>query len=285
MRTVVIYHANCRDGFCSAWLMHSVFPDAVFHAANYGDELPMLHGEDDVYILDFSYPREVMLDINRRVKRVLVLDHHKTAKDNCEGLDFCVFDMNKSGAGLTLEFLEGHGYKLPAGAGKLVNYVQDRDLWRHNLPCTIEVNAAIMSYPFEFDEWYNLATTLHANDTKLTDGGAAILRYRSQIISSHVEKATQVQFDGVLGLEVCCTVGELISDIGEQLGLMYPIGAIYSDLNGIRQYSLRSTIVDVSAIAKKFGGGGHKAAAGFKIPIEEIKDGQIPSMAPKVQTT
>lgn len=285
MRTVVIYHANCSDGFCSAWLMHSVFPNAVFHAANYDDEPPEFYDNDEVYILDFSYPREVMLGIKLRVKYLLVLDHHKTAQAACEGLDFCVFDMNKSGAGLTLQFLESQGYKLPIGAGKLVNYVQDRDLWRHSLSYTKEVNAAIRSYPFEFDEWYNLAAVLHVDDTRLTDEGTAILRYRSQIIKKHVEKSTQVQINGVLGLEVCCTVGEIISDIGEMLGAMYPIGAVYSDMNGIRQYSLRSTTVDVSAIAKTFGGGGHAMAAGFRIPITEIKNGQIPSVTARVQTT
>lgn len=30
MRTIVIYHAHCGDGFCAAWLFSKAFPDAEY---------------------------------------------------------------------------------------------------------------------------------------------------------------------------------------------------------------------------------------------------------------
>ena len=44
---VVVYHANCCDGFCAAWLFHKVFPEAEFHAAQYGTEPPEVANDKD----------------------------------------------------------------------------------------------------------------------------------------------------------------------------------------------------------------------------------------------
>jgi len=47
-----------------------------------------------------------------------------------------------------------------------------------------------------------------------------------------------------------------------------PFGVCYFELGGKRVYSLRSVHgVDVSEIAKAYGGGGHPAAAGFEVPV------------------
>lgn len=59
------------------------------------------------------------------------------------------------------------------------------------------------------------------------------------------------------------------SDAGHIMGKGEPFAACYTDTEKGRVFSLRSSPegVDVSEIAKQYGGGGHKHAAGFTIPL------------------
>lgn len=95
-------------------------------------------------------------------------------------------------------------------------------------------------------------------------------RYRKQIISQHVEHAREITLCGKRGRIVACSVGEIMSEIGQSLAAGYDFGGCYFDTDEKeRVFSLRSLDdgTDVSEIAKSFGGGGHEHAAGFKIPI------------------
>jgi nanoRNase/pAp phosphatase (c-di-AMP/oligoRNAs hydrolase) len=57
------------------------------------------------------------------------------------------------------------------------------------------------------------------------------------------------------------------SDIGSIIAKEKVFGGTYYDTATHREFSLRSVgDFDVSEIAKSFGGGGHKNAAGFKVP-------------------
>ena len=159
--TIVIYHANCADGFCAAWLIHRMNPSARFHAAHYGTRPPDSIDGAAVVIVDFSYPRTIMREIADRARSLVVLDHHATAEQELAGLaeeirGHCpchiVFDRSVSGALLAHRWL--HGPAVPPC--DLVEYVQDRDLWRWALPFSRPINAAIRSYPMTFDSWDSL---------------------------------------------------------------------------------------------------------------------------------
>jgi hypothetical protein len=80
MGTKVIYHGNCNDGFCAAWVAWLKFGDkAEYISANYGDEPPPVDSEDILYIVDFSYPRDILLKLHgtgrSRGSRLLHLRH------------------------------------------------------------------------------------------------------------------------------------------------------------------------------------------------------------------
>ena len=62
------------------------------------------------------------------------------------------------------------------------------------------------------------------------------------------------------------------SDAGHILGVNEPFAACYWDTAKGRTYSLRSSEegIDVSEIAKMFGGGGHEHAAGFSVSHDGI---------------
>lgn len=294
----LIYHAACEDGFCSALFFKLVYPNAELIPWNYYyDGYPDVTGKD-VLIADFSFKRPILLDMMKKAKSLRVLDHHSTAAEHLSGLDFCTFDMTKSGARLTWEFLFDElrdkigntsiwwgpmTTQVPVSSLTkenphwLARYVEDRDLWRHQLPHTHAINAYIRSLPMEFDAWEEMA---RGNPDSYISPGEAILRYKKKMVDTHVYFAYDAVIDGIRCKACQCTAADLWSDIGHELSKGDSMGAIYSDIvireNGefkkIRSVSLRSRddAPPVLPICEKFGGGGHPHAANYKMTPDEI---------------
>jgi nanoRNase/pAp phosphatase (c-di-AMP/oligoRNAs hydrolase) len=77
--------------------------------------------------------------------------------------------------------------------------------------------------------------------------------------------AREVELDGHKVLAV--NSASMISKLGNKLAQDRPFSIVWrQDRDGQFNYSLRSTEsgLDVASIAKKYGGGGHVHAAGFK---------------------
>jgi len=265
MPNALVIHHNDNDGFCAAWLAKRYFDQfetpVEFFETNYGQEPPDVT-DKDVYILDFSYPRETLEAIKAAARSILVIDHHKTAQTALEGLDYCIFDMEHSGCQLTRKHfgLPGHW---------LVDYVEDRDLWQWRLDWSREVNAALSSYPKSFDVWDALASRQFPDD--LMKEGIVILRYQERLVERACLCAEEVELDGHRIPIVNAT--NLQSEIGSKLCEGKPFAATFSaSIDGSLTYSLRSDEngLDVSEIAKKLGGGGHRRAAGFKATRPEV---------------
>jgi oligoribonuclease NrnB/cAMP/cGMP phosphodiesterase (DHH superfamily) len=186
-KPLCIYHGNCADGFTAAWAVWKRFGDTFdYHAGVYQQPPPDTVGRD-VVLVDFSYKREVMLQLAKRANGVLVLDHHKSAAEDLwpdggiiaafggkdskyegdpswerflenigqdafegcpSGRIYTVFDMERSGAGIAWDFFHP-GELRPL----LVSYVEDRDLWRFKLPKSREVNAYVFAHAYDFKEW------------------------------------------------------------------------------------------------------------------------------------
>ena len=288
MKPLVIYHAGCWDGFCAAWVARTALGDIEAVPAHYGTPPPDVKGRD-VYVLDFSYKRPVMRAILGSAHAVVVLDHHATAQVELDGLvdEFimrpdliatdlvanpkghelaCVcFDMNKSGGRLAWEYFAYLGGWQGLATPWLVDYTEDRDLWRHALPNSEEVNAALRSYPLEFELWDRNFAGSGPPPVSLVQEGAAIRRRELQIIGDHVRNRRFTEMDGHRVPFVNATV--LFSEIAGELAKGEAFGACYFDRqDGQRQWSLRSDPdgIDVSLIAKAHGGGGHPHAAGFE---------------------
>jgi oligoribonuclease NrnB/cAMP/cGMP phosphodiesterase (DHH superfamily) len=270
--------------------------------ANYGDSIPgALSAEDVVYILDFSYTFDQMVELCSKVRHVFIVDHHKTVKEmfakllltGIENLTV-FFDTERSGAVLTHSFvqclLDGKMQMLvDTGPSKLpvilescvpnlFQYVQDRDLWDWNLPYSKEINAYIYSMPYNYGTWDQLYLTLQTNavyvDSPFVQAGAAILRHTSQQVKKAVEwsRSTFLPTSGcdILGAHVKTRIvntSVLHSEIGNALCEQFdiPFSVTWFQRPDKKfQYSLRSIgDFDVSDIAKCYGGGGHKNAAGF----------------------
>lgn len=257
----VIYHADCYDGFGAAWAAWRALKDnGIYLPCRYGDPLPELPDGAVVAMVDISWPRATLEALATRC-HLDVLDHHKTARADLEGLQFATFAEDKSGAVLAWEWW--HQYKM---LPKLLAYVQDRDLWRFELPRSREVAAWMRSYPMDFEQWNYLSERIARDFGEVIAEGCVILRFQGQQVEAMCQHA-RVQYVGGFFVPVAnATV--FFSEVGERLCELYPnapFAVYYLDrADGTRQWGLRSRVgFDVSQVAKSYGGGGHTAAAGF----------------------
>ncbi len=260
--SVVLYHAECADGFGAAWAIWKEYPSARFLPVKHGNPPPVELRDQRIVIVDFSYDRGTLEQLAEQSKALLVLDHHITAEKALAGLPYAYFDLKKSGAVLAWEW--AHDKPVPW----LLEYIQDKDLWNWALPGSREINAAVASHPFDFQIWDRFS------QKELEHEGRAILRYEHEIVTKLAAQAVLVEFQGMTVPSVQSAV--LTSQIGERLSADHPFCIIWHDRDGRRYYSMRSREdgTDVGAIAASFGGGGHTHAAGFSIPLG--LDGSLP---------
>lgn len=255
-----IYHKGCLDGFAAAWVVRRAFlgENIIFLGGVYGQSAPEIDPNSIVCIVDFSYSRKILLEMAEN-NNVIVLDHHKSAKEQLKDLPFIEFDMNKSGAVMTWEYFFENKSVPP-----FISYIQDRDLWKFELKDSKEVNAALFSYPMEFEIWDTLAAkSIHS----LRDEGKVLLRDRQRHIDSFSRGWAITSIDIGGHIVPCLNCPRfLASDVLHILAKNQPFAASYFDSADKRSFELRSDAengLDVSKIAAQYGGGGHKHAAGF----------------------
>lgn len=287
MSVLCIYHGNCQDGFGAAWAVRHAFDERriEFHPGVYQDPPPDVT-DRHVLLVDFSYKRPVLLEMAAKARTILILDHHKSAAEDLAGfreiaphdewdddtLDNVIeadppiavlFDMERSGAGIAWDFF--HNTVRP----KLIDHIEDRDLWRFDLDGTREISAALFSHPYDFRLWDDLM--LREDLANLFREGCAIERKHHKDVAELVKVMQRPMVIGGHKVPVASLPYTLTSDAGHKMAAESgaPFAACYWDTPEGRFFSLRSTDdgADVSAIAKQYGGGGHAHAAGFRMPI------------------
>jgi oligoribonuclease NrnB/cAMP/cGMP phosphodiesterase (DHH superfamily) len=281
MKPLCIYHGFCDDGFAAAWVVRAATGHGLFefYPGVYQQAPPDVTGRN-VLLVDFSYKRPVLLEMAAKAKSIVILDHHKTAAEDLAGFRepapydewdrnhnpliegddepiAALFDMTRSGAGLAWDFFFA-GKPRP----EFISYIEDRDLWRKALPGGDEFTIALRSYAQDFQTWDKLVR----DPGMLIDEGRAIQRYYRLRIEELKRSAYEAAIDGYT-----CWIANApyfaASEVAGELAEKAIFGACYFEVeHGRWQYSLRSRgDFDVSEIAKVFGGGGHKNAAGFTV--------------------
>lgn len=294
---IVIYHDKCMDGFTAAWAIWKRWGDAPEYVArNYGQMPDLQVGGRHVLIVDFSWPTDVLQAlVEQGARSVVILDHHKTAQADLEPFArfkdkperftppvvasmigdlngggyppiLALFDMERSGAGMAWDFVN-HDAELRLSRPILVNLVEDRDLWRFAFGDASKfLHLALTSGEVTFPRWDDAEQNIEA----FVERGQAIAAYRDMLVSEIAERATIMVIGDECGIGVDCPYS-LASDVCHRLLQDWPdtrfAAAIVRGEQSIT-YSLRSQDdrADVSALAKKLGGGGHRNAAGFKVP-------------------
>lgn len=265
---IVVHHGACLDGFTSAWvawryLVSQGIDNAEFFPAIFGGELPDVT-DKVVYMLDFSAPREVIVDMHAKAKSMLILDHHKTAEAELKGLAFAKFDMNRSGAGMAWD----HFFPEDPSRPWLVDYVEDRDLWRFRMPNSRTINAWISTAQQDFESWDKMCSD---GPKKALAHGQAVEQFIDRYIREMRQQVSRSRFGDYDDIPIVnapyINISELVGSMAEDVPTLFAVGWFQRG-DGQFQYSLRSRgEFDVSALAQKWGGGGHAQAAGFTSPI------------------
>lgn len=262
MSDICIYHGNCADGFGAAWAVRKALGEIDFVPGVYGNTPPDVT-DRDVFMVDFSYPRQVLIEMARQAKSIVVLDHHQTAATQLVGLPsnvHTVFDMERSGAMLAWDYFHP-GVAPPT----LLLHIQDRDLWRFALPHTREIQANVFSFPYDFAVW----DSLMAEDvSRLVSDGMAIERKHHKDIAELVRVMAREIDIGGHRVPAASLPYTMVSDAAGMMAVGRPFAACYWDTPDGRVFGLRSSSdgLDVALIAQQYGGGGHKHAAGFRVP-------------------
>jgi len=279
MRPLVIYHGNCADGFSAAWCFWRKYGTGADYVAGvYQQDPPGVAGRD-VYLVDFSYKRAVVERMLSVANSVTLIDHHKTAIEDLhpvfEPFEFerlahgteprarWYCDLNRSGATLAWEYLfPGEDRPL------LLGHVEDRDLWRFKLAGTREIQAFVFSHEYSFELWDKLMSADQVELLKMTAAGAAIERKHHKDVAELVGVCKRRMLIGGHDVPVASLPYTLVSDAAHAMAQGEPFAACYWDTAEGRTFGLRATDegLDVSEVAKQYGGGGHAKAAGFKVP-------------------
>lgn len=283
-KPLVIFHGNCPDGAFAAWVAwHAIcFGRSDNHPWgppvdtsdqielrpwNYSDPEPELDlvRDRDVYVLDFSFKRPWIQAARSVARSLIVLDHHKTAREDLEGESGCVFDMDHSGVMLAWRHFYPNEAEEPY---ELLRYIEDRDLWRFALPKSREVSAAIRLH--EWTDMCVLEGLVLNGAAPLAEQGATALRLTEQQVEIMAKRAVLVLVAVLPDSPVVPMVNAtcFFSEVGERMCELHPdapFSLYYFDRPGARQWGIRSRRKDYDAtpVARAFGGGGHPQACGF----------------------
>ncbi len=280
MRTVLIYHGGCPDGFGAAWAARRRFGDALqlvprghndgFSAERYQDA--------HVIFVDIAPPPDAYRPLAEWAEKLTVLDHHVSAKrqfeedpalagDLAAGGHQVLFDLTRSGAVLSWNWFHP-GEPTP----DLLRYVEDQDLWNWKLEGSREVNAVIASYPRDFVTWDRLA---EMSVQELVREGTPIARAERIMVERALESAHPVRL-GDTKLEAV-NAHFRRNDIGHALAerarFGMPAGAVYRVTRNhvdVSVYSIGD--FDMVQLAARYGGGGHSNAAGFSMSLKRWLD-------------
>ena len=160
-----------------------------------------------------------------------------------------------------------------------VDYTEDQDLWNWALPNSQEINAYLMVQTRSIEAWDQMLVFLSIgvedSITQVARLGGGICQYIEYYTRSVVAEAQEgvLVFEGHNYITAVLNIPYVgVSEAGSALCKKgYPVALLWFERgDGITQFSLRGDgSVDVSAIAKSFGGGGHNNAAGFQVSLAE----------------
>ncbi len=277
----ILYHGGCPDGFGGAYAAWKKFGDtAEYVPLKHGLPPPNDMAGKTLYFIDFCYKKEIMDQFVTEAESVTVLDHHLGVREVTESMPHFVFDEKRSGATIAWRYFH-HDAPVPV----LLQYVQDGDLYTFTLPDSRAVLSYVYAQKFHFDTWDKLMRELEdvRTRTELVQRGTIYAEHFAILAQQIANKAAIVTFEGY-ECYFASAADMFSSDVGNLLAKLKPPLALVANMHGdVLNVSLRSDdSVDVSAIARKYGGNGHPRASAFRItwgdplPWQVIKEHENP---------
>jgi oligoribonuclease NrnB/cAMP/cGMP phosphodiesterase (DHH superfamily) len=287
----IIYHEvkpgiACPDGLAAAWVAKKKYENAEIIGCVYqAESLPKVNAGDTLVIVDFSFNKEILNSWAEIGCDIVVIDHHKSAWEMLQGFNKGIlkFDMANCGAYLTWKY-----FFKDRPVPVFIEYVNDQDMWNWELPYSKEVASAFgwLKRSFSlFDYLEPLSREEFVNYMK--EIGEPLVKRRQQVVKAIAAKHYWTIIDGHKVPVVCLnsTEGQYRSEVCEYLYNKYPdvpftvcyrpermsywwgeklkLHLDFRSKKGLNSF-------DCSALAKKFGGGGHRNASGATVYKERI---------------
>lgn len=278
------YHSADLDGHCSGAIIKLKYPDCEMFPIDYGDPFPwsaIKFKENEakyVFMVDFCLqPFSDMLKL-KDMCSLIWIDHHKTAINEWKKVKPFIRgirDTKFAACELVWEYI--YDADDPKETPKSVKLLGRYDIWNNTSPIwestILPFQYGLKMYKTDPKEvknlelWYDLLTD---NDCKINDiinEGNIILAYQKKIDREvMLRNAFERDFEGYKALCVVSTSrGSKLFDnaLNKDSYDLFIVYEMRKDrLWNIHMYSEK---IDVGEIAKKYGGGGHKGAAGFQI--------------------
>jgi oligoribonuclease NrnB/cAMP/cGMP phosphodiesterase (DHH superfamily) len=257
----ILYHGGCPDGFGGAYAAWKKFGDtADYIPSKYGKPIPEGLGGKELYFIDFCYPQPIMDDIAKTAKSITVLDHHEGVRDVATKFPG-IFDSSRSGATIAWSY-----FHPDISVPTLLKYVEDGDRYVFKLPDSRAIIAYAYAQKFAFEAWDQLVQEFENDEMRgtLIEKGNIYAEHFAILTEQIANKAMLVSFEGY-ECYLASAANMFTSDVGNKLATLKPPLGIIANLYGdVLHVSLRSDpSLDVSAIARKYGGNGHPQASAF----------------------
>ncbi len=265
-KTIVLYHADCLDGYGAAWAAWKCLgAEACYQAVRHQTPMPDFPEGVVLYILDFCYPMKLLVNAAQKASKIVVLDHHISAQKALiayqeqipKNLEM-IFNMQQSGCVMAWHYFQGN-----TEPPILLRHIEDHDLWRHQLAHTEEITRALfLRRPISFSTFEFIKLD------SLYSEGKILLKQQRKMVKTLLNSRHSIKLNGTVGLAVNAP-GAFSSDLGQALAKISGTYGLTYHYHGKRQCyecGLRSIgEFDVSQLAVSYGGGGHQNAAGFSI--------------------
>jgi oligoribonuclease NrnB/cAMP/cGMP phosphodiesterase (DHH superfamily) len=305
----IIYHKGCLDGFCGFFVAHmsgKLAKDVTIY-----DDMPSATNvppdikDKTLIIIDVAYKKEILELIFSEAKSVVFIDHHISIHDEVKALKDkftnvkIIYDETECGSSLAWKYFNARR-EMP----QFLEYVKDQDTGAWKLPKTKRFLYALKTYFHlstenkSLNKWFRL---LREEDMKkLLKKGRYMEKYSKHLIHVAMPKHSRESFPSKLiydlNPEIYTKIGQYTVAVFCGLNCpdttelaVYAMKKIDCDFCLFWVYNLDSKTyvcsmrakdnVDVSLIAKSFGGGGHKQACAFsfsssKYNISDLFEGK-----------
>jgi uncharacterized protein len=265
------YHASDFDGKCSAAIVKMVFNNCELYPVKYDDgtdPLSIVEKNEQVFIVDFSFKPFIMQRLNT-IANLVWIDHHKTAIDKIDAdLQYNIMgirEIGRAGCELTWEYFYSRD-NMPEAVRLLGRY----DVWDHvNVPGALEFQYGIRTIkdtdPNDLSFWsYLFNTPGYVEEIK--DKGRIILEYESlqnEIYAKSCSFTKNIHGIPFIIINKGLCNSMIFNSVKDPSIHMAMMAFVYRHEQWCFSMYTEDPVVDVSAIASIYGGGGHRQAAGF----------------------
>ena len=294
----VFYH-NDTDGRCAGAVIYHyinsftevILVESNFFEMEYSKPFPLdiVKPNETVYILDFHVQDDdEFRQLQRITKNIILIDHHKTTLQHreehpelYENLKLCVLDVNHSGCWLTWEYVTDD-YLVMTGndwpeVPMAIKLIDDMDRWVWQYPGTKGFTVGLKLYPHQ--PWDEVWTELFGKHqwsliSRIAVDGETCAKFDDMVMNDYCNKyGWETEFEGHKAFAQGQYRGGSTA-FGKRI-TEYPLCLSYEFLGDKWIVGLYSETIDVSEIAAKYGGGGHKGASGFvcrELPFRKTGD-------------